>query len=399
MGIASVDELGHAIDADWSRLNYDPYQLPELATRHLAAARLHRALRPVDILAWALRGDLPDQFDKLSTFGQPPITLFRARHFVIDALFWLDGTTTIHDHAFSGAFQVLSGSSIETTFRFEASRDGGGHFFFGSLGLLDSALRTTGDARPITPESSYIHALFHLERPSVTILIRTLQLPRIAAQLQYEPCGFAWSPFFRDPTLDRMVEVVELLDRSNDQAFEDLAGGLMTRSDLYTTFRLLRACVEMKDERRLSALLERLADRDAADTFSGWLAKERVERFLMRQRAFVHEPDLRFLLAVLLNSHRGDHSLRLVSAFAGPDKDPAAETASWLARLSRITLRLQVGGEPWAPNVLGLPDFEEGHEKVLADALAGRARTFTTSERAFLDRLHALPHLEALFGT
>jgi hypothetical protein len=45
-----------------------------------------------------------------------------------------------------------------------------------------------------------------------------------------------------------------------------------------------------------------------------------------------------------------------------------------------------------------LPDFEEGHERALADALAGREHAFTPSERAFIDRLRVLPHLAALFG-
>jgi hypothetical protein len=398
MGIASVDQLGRAVDASWAATNYDPGRFPELAVEHLAAAKLHRELRPNDILAWALRGELPDQFDKISVFGQPPITMFRSRRFVIDALFWLDGTTNIHDHSFGGAFQVLAGSSIETLFGFEASRAVDGHMFFGKLRLLESGLRRTGDVRPITQGSSYIHGLFHLERPSVTILIRALQPPITPVQLQYEPCGVAWNPFFRDLTLDRMLEVVELLDKSNDQAFDELVGGVMSRADLSTAHRLIRTCVGIQDQRRIDGLLERVPDREAAATFSAWLARERVDRFLRQRRGLVHDADLRFLLAVLLNSHRGDHSLKLVSAFAGPEKDPAAQIASWLARLSKVTLRLQVGGAPWEPNVLNLPDFEAGHEQALADALAGRPRDVTPSERVFLERVRALPHLSALFS-
>jgi hypothetical protein len=398
MGIGSVDQLGRAFDASWAATNYDPGRFPELAVEHLSAARLHRELRPNDILAWALGGELPDQFDKISLFGQPPITMFRSRRFVIDALFWLDGTTNIHDHSFGGAFQVLAGSSIETMFRFEPSRTVDGQMFFGQLSLLESGLRKTGDVRPITIGSSYIHGLFHLERPSVTILIRTLQVPSTPVQLQYEPCGVAWNPFFRDVTLDRMEEIVELLDKANDEAFDELVGGLVARSDLFTAHRVIRACVGIQDLRRVDAVLDRVADREAAATFSAWLARERVDRFLRQRRAVVHDAELRFLLAVLLNSHRGDHSLELVSAFAGGGVDPSAQVASWLARLSKVGMRLQVGGAPWEPNVLNLPEFEAGHEQALADALAGRKRNFTGSELAFLERLRALPHLAALFS-
>lgn len=398
MGIAPVDQLGRALDADWSALNYDHSRFPELAVRHLSAAGLHRELRPADILAWALRGDLPEQFDKGSIFGQPPITMFRSRRFIIDALFWLDGTTNIHDHAFAGGFQVLAGSSIETTFRFERERDVDGQLGFGSLKLLDSALRRTGDVQPITPGSSYIHGLFHLERPSVTILVRALQVPFNPVQLQYEACGMAWNPFFRDLTLDRMLEVVELLDKSSDASFDELVGDVVSRADLFTAYRMIRACVAIQDLRRVDALMDRVRDREAVKTFSAWLVRERRDRFLRQRRGLVHEPELRFLLAVLLNSHRADHSLKLVSAFAGPEKDPAVQVASWLARLSKVTMRLQAAGALWEPNVLNLPDFEPGHEQALADVLGGRPRDLTPSERVFIERLRALPHLAALFA-
>jgi hypothetical protein len=35
----------------------------------------------------------------------------------IEALFWVDGTTSIHQHSFSGAFQVLAGKSIHSRYR------------------------------------------------------------------------------------------------------------------------------------------------------------------------------------------------------------------------------------------------------------------------------------------
>ena len=40
-------------------------------------------------------------------------------------------------------------------------------------------------------------------------------------------------------------------------------------------------------------------------------------------------------------------------------------------------MRLQAGGTPWEPNVLNLPDFEDGFEQAIADTLAKRERTYT----------------------
>jgi len=399
MSLPAIDQLGDELDAAWRARDYEPGCFPDLCIERLHAAALHRGVDPGEILSWVLRGGLPEQFDQLSKFGQPPITVYRSRRFIIDTLFWLDGTTNIHDHAFSGAFQVLAGSSIETTFSYAPSKVFDGHISFGKLSLKESALRRVGDAQPIVPGARYIHGLFHLDRPSVTVLIRTLQEPLLPLPYQYQPCGLAWNPFFRDENLDRMIEVVELLDRANNPRFDEIVGDLVTRSDLYTTFRVIRACVDIQDQRRLDGILERVRDRDAVRVFSTWLAEERSARFLRKRRGMVHEPALRFLLAVLLNSHRGDHSLDLVSSYIGADRDPAAQVASWLRELSKVTMRLQVGGTPWEPNALNLPDFEDGFEQAIADTLAKRERCFTPSERTFLDRLRALPHLAPLFAT
>jgi hypothetical protein len=398
MGVPAIDELGQALGAHWLTFGHDSATFPALCAEHLDKAALHRVIDPGEIVRWVLQRDLPEQFDQLSEFGQPPVTVYRSPRFIIDTLFWLDGTTSIHDHGFSGGFQVLAGSSIETTFSYAPSKVTDPHLSFGKVTLKDSGLRRTGDVAPIVPGSSYIHGLFHLDRPSVTILVRTLPDPLAQRPMQYQPCGIAWNRFFRDQNLDRMVEVIELLDQAGDPRFDEIVGDLVARSDLYAIFRVIRACVDIQDQRRIDALLERVRDRDAARMFATWLAEERTARFLRKRRGLVHEPDLRFLLAVLLNSHRGDHSLRLVSSYTKGEGDPAAHVAGWLRRLSKVTMRLQAGGMPWEPNVLNLPDFEEGFEQAIADTLAKRERAFTPAERVFLDRLRALPHLAPLFA-
>ena len=60
-------------------------------------------------------------------------------------------------------------------------------------------------------------------------------------------------------------------------------------------------------------------------------------------------------------------------------------------------MRLQAAGASWEPNVLGLPEFEEGFEQILADYLAKRERPFSGAEQEFLAQLRGLPHLTPLF--
>ena len=148
--ISAIDELGANLEQAWRGNDYDAEVFPELATTTLRQSRLAEQVTPQEVVEMVFAGGtLPQQEDPLATFGQPPVTLFRGRRFYIDALFWVDGTTSIHQHGFSGAFCVLHGSSIETTFRFDLERNVDSLFKLGTLQILSSALLRQGDVRPI----------------------------------------------------------------------------------------------------------------------------------------------------------------------------------------------------------------------------------------------------------
>ena len=134
-------------------------------------------------------------------FGEPPITLFRSRDFAISALVWLDGSTAVHQHGFSGAFRLLEGSSIHVEYNFSVAETITRRLLLGDLQPQGAELLQRGDVRQITAGSDFIHALFHLDRPSVTVVVRTnsesLGVPRFG----YFAPGLAYDPFFKDDGL------------------------------------------------------------------------------------------------------------------------------------------------------------------------------------------------------
>src|SRR5688500_16104113 len=112
--------LGRLADQRWSARDYDERAFPELAVELLRGEMPTCEITPHDLLAWVLRTDtMPQQLDPRSRFGQPPLTLYRSSRLIIDALFWMDGTTAIHQHGFAGAFHVLAGSSVHSEYGFE----------------------------------------------------------------------------------------------------------------------------------------------------------------------------------------------------------------------------------------------------------------------------------------
>jgi len=344
-----------------------------------------------------MRADLPQQADPKARFGQPPVTLFRSRRFYIDVLFWVDGTTTIHDHGFSGAFQVLAGSSIETNFSFIPNRDVDGHLKFGELRVAGSALRRAGDVQAVPAGPDYIHSLFHLLRPSLSLVVRTFRDPATWSQFDYYPSGIAVDPFVEDPARERIVQVIEMMRKTDDPDLERVAGDLVADSDHNTAFWVVQALATSQDGALIEGVLNRIRDADAAARLRTWTEHRRRSDLLINRRALVKEPHLRFLLAVLLNAQNRKDALALVASHAA-DKDPGTQVAEWLRELSTVSMRLQIGGAPFEPNVLGLPSFAPGHDAALADLLSGRERAWTDGETAFLDRLRALPPLRPLFS-
>src|SRR5215211_7153732 len=165
-------------------------------------SRRQSRLDPWDVIRWVNdTTELPEQPDIQGAFGQPPITLFNGHRFYIDVYYWLDGTTAIHQHAFCGAFQVLQGSSILSQYDFFEKRRINPHFLTGDIRLRSVELLRGGDVRQILPSREYIHSLFHLERPSVTLIIRTRHSPSGAPQYSYLKPYFATDPYFRSSIL------------------------------------------------------------------------------------------------------------------------------------------------------------------------------------------------------
>lgn len=396
MTLLAVTELGEKIDRAWRQVNFDLSAFPELCATTLETARLPDRVDPSDLVQAVFGGGLPAQADPRGLFGEPPITLFRAQRFYIDALFWVDGTTSIHDHSFSGAFQVLTGSSIETTFSFEPRHDIGGHFLFGHLAVRGSALRRKGSVRAIPAGPGYIHSLFHLARPSVSLVVRTRRDPSVGAQMEYAPPGLAYDSFMEDPARDRMLQVVEMLRKTENPAFEESVGALIASLDSHTAFSIIQACTRSADTALVDRLVNRVVNPDHASKIRGWVHHRRKIDFLITRRRMVHEDDLRFFVAVLLNAQRRSDALALVAQFA-PAIPPERQVAQWLRRLSETTLRFRLDNAELQPNVLGLPTFQPGYDQVVEDMLCNRTPSGPPQVEAFVRDLRRLPPLTCLF--
>jgi len=376
------EELGALIERHWRDQNYAESSFPEIAAEALSESNLCDLVDPWAIIRWVHSAStLPVQMDLQAKFGNPPITLYVGSRFYIDAYYWLDGTTTIHQHAFSGAFQVLLGSSVHARYQFEVEREINPHFFAGKLYFRDVSMLKRGDVREISPGPEFIHSLFHLERPSVTITIRTYKAPNFERQYSYLRPNLAINPFFTDVSLIRRVQTVSLILRMKHPEADKFIGELVESSDFQTVYAVLREAFDFLCHRELEEIVgvtrsrdrfEALLDRarrkhgDLVNLLGPVFEEEWRQAEIIRRRAEVKNEDHRFLMALILNVPERTRMLELVKARFS-NADAIDLIVGWVRELSATRT---FGSKE--PNVLGSQEIESGHLFVLKGLLQGQ---------------------------
>ncbi len=126
------DQLGRTILERWREQNFSLEGFPELARIALDESPPSQNVDLEELVQEFLSND--DQpFQSQSGFGQPELVAFNDQRFYIQILFWLDGTTDIHQHEFSGAFHVMHGSSLHAEFDFVHAQSITPHLRVGDL--------------------------------------------------------------------------------------------------------------------------------------------------------------------------------------------------------------------------------------------------------------------------
>ncbi len=330
---AFFKELGDTVRTRWMAENFSLAGFPEIARAALEeqppADRVDLAALVRDFL---LEDDQPFQTE--SGFGQPELVVHDDPRFYIQLLFWLDGTTDIHQHMFSGAFHVLAGSSIHSQFRFENPESISAHVRVGTLRLQETHLLETGSTVPIISGPGHIHSLFHLETPSVTVVVRTHTDPGSGPQFTYLPPHVAIDPFHHDALTIRRKQLLDVLEQAGDPAHPELALKMIAELDFERGFLILQNCIG--GLRELGLWEEALQVFETRHGRIAGLVAPTLDEIIRRDalavlRASVTDPEHRFFLALLLNLDTREAILGFVAQrFSGP---PVETVMRWAEEL------------------------------------------------------------------
>lgn len=373
------NKLGNEIENLWRNKNYNEELFPAIAADALKRADLPAKVSAWEVVEWALQqAELPKQKDVHARFADPPITLYSAPRFYIDVYFWLDATTAIHQHGFCGAFQVLLGSSIHSWYEFERREAVNSFTETGNMNLKLCELLEVGDVQEIWAGRQYIHSLFHLDQPSVTIVVRTEKSPLFLPQFSYHKPYFAVDPFFEDDTTIKKLQIITALLRSRHAEADTMISELLESSDFQTSFSILsrvhgnvqsNQLEKLFDlpapEERFKKFLEIVRNRhgEKGEIFTKVFEHREMQNDIVRKRSYVTDAEHRFFFALLLNVESREQIFSLVKQ-RFPASDPLEKVLDWVFDLSRTRV---VGAN--TPNALGVPDFDELEMFILENLL------------------------------
>jgi hypothetical protein len=322
--------LGGLVERLWSERNRDEEALPETAEKALRelppAAHFDGAAFVRDFLSPGQQATR--QLAPVGAFGQPGITAYFGREFVVDVYFWLNALSAIHNHPFCGLFTILRGYSLHNVYDFALSERLSARMALGDLRLRKIEILREGDHRLFSlRDRPLIHTLLHVPVPSVSLVIRTL---RTVDYVRYLPPSVAIAMADPDDFIARQLRLLETLRVSRDPAYGTLLADYLAQADFETTFRVLSgASADSAELERLIAL-GRARHGARMDLLPEVLFRgvKAIRENALRER-YAGDDD-RFIASLLLSAETRSQVLSTMRAHYDEAEDPVARLSRWV---------------------------------------------------------------------
>ena len=164
-----VRDLGDQVCARWFATNFNETTFAEIATECLLESDFSEKIELRDLFRILLQ---EKHSQPTHAFSDLAIRLYETPEFFIELLCWINGSNAIHEHPFSGAFHVLEGSGVHARYNFEPTEVISKRFQIGECSISESEILRKGMTRSIMPGAETLHSLYHVEQPSLTLVIR-----------------------------------------------------------------------------------------------------------------------------------------------------------------------------------------------------------------------------------
>jgi hypothetical protein len=350
--IDSLRTLAARIDREWKAAGSKVAAFPAIAARVLEEAQPHREYDLGSLAEWTLsQRTFPSACNPFGPLGPPAFTIWSDGRFFANVYAYTTPEVVIHDHDFAGAFINLSGTTIHATYEFPDAERIAPEVHVGELAVRDVEVVRQGDVRRIDPGRRFIHQVWHVDQPTVVLVIRTGPLPAPARrQFQYLHAGFA-TEVFRDGAMSLDAperfrytrKMVEALRGSSDGGIDYLKSLLQRERPWDAVWHFLDNWRHLRAHGALDDLL-RLGIRHQGAWFAGVAeAGSELDLFTSIQWPNVRLEEDRITLALLMTL-RGWQPMREWLERLLPGAAPEERFAASLRRLGEEgVIPLQLG--------------------------------------------------------
>ena len=333
--------LAAGVSRLWKEYQYDEDAFSDVALRMLTEEPPADQISFLDVAKFGLfTNPLPFQTDIESVFGQPPLTVHWQPEFRIEVLFWTSSVVGIHQHAFSGAFHLLTGSSLHTVWNFKCEERVSPQLLLGALDLKKAELLGVGDTTAIVAGNRFIHATYHLDQPTITVVIRTNFENNHLPQYSYLEPFIAYDPVNSNAGVRRRLQLLDMLSSTGrDKELLDAFKCLLDDVNHYYAFLYLKEAYKLiGDETKRNLLLSWASKHGRLAECFRLVLDTQEQRDKIRQiDEKIGQGELQFFTALLRNIPKSGEILKIIRE-RFPQEDPLTVIARWTADLSQYDL-------------------------------------------------------------
>ncbi|MFY8268007.1 MAG: hypothetical protein ACOVLK_01290, partial [Terrimicrobiaceae bacterium] len=229
----------------------------------------------------------------------------------------------------------MQGSSVHSEFDFADARAVTPHILTGDLQVKRIELLEIGRTIPITSGRACIHSLFHLDTPSVTVVIRTHHDPGTGPQYNYLPPHIAINPLHADALTTRRRQLLDVLETTANPDYANFVNEMMARLDFERGFHILQSAMGcLRDLGTWDEVLGVFKKKhgELAEGVAPTLEEGARRDTIKAMRCTVQDPEHRFFLALLMNAPtRGDVLALVAQRF--PEEPPMETVLRWAGEL------------------------------------------------------------------
>ncbi len=210
--------------------SWDITKFPEQSVKILQNLNCHLSFEEfeAEVAMWLSKTKkLPTQVNLYNSFGEPPVTIFNNNKFAVDIYFWRKNNTLIHSHAFRGAFKVLYGQSLHEQFQVEVLEPIDDDILLSKLKNSQKIIMKAGASQVINPGMELVHRVVHLDNPTVSLCIRTVNDVELA-QWHHLPSGISYQKHNLTEETIKKISFFEFMYNSDSNKALEFLGHLLS---------------------------------------------------------------------------------------------------------------------------------------------------------------------------